>query len=243
MLKGRNHFNYHLFAHSEDTALFLNVRTSKNSLWPEWQVAREVPLNLGGEVGWHVPRSHVADFSLRSDKQNRGSLHLSIIHLSSGQKLPLVIRIMKAPLCRNPHEPTCTMECNKFFFSMAHLMPFWQMLFFFWSDWLVPQINSCFFLEIPAVMGPWSFRPSPLVPSSMSHLQVVVEAYAKLQFRDKALFKVFSKAIQRRHSLGDFAAMVWRMENPGTVFFPISWCLILLGCNTWVAEHVINPAH
>ena len=26
---------------------------------------------------------------------------------------------------------------------MAHLMPFWQMLFFFLSDWLVPQTNCC----------------------------------------------------------------------------------------------------
>ena len=31
--------------------------------------AREVPLNLGGEVGWHVPKSHVADVSRRSEKK------------------------------------------------------------------------------------------------------------------------------------------------------------------------------
>ncbi len=62
-----------------------------------------------------------------------------------------------------------------------------------------------------------------------------VEAYAKLQFRDKALFNVFSKAIQRRHSW--VILPQWMDGKTWSWFFPTSSCLMLLGCDTWVLSH------
>ncbi len=75
------------------------------------------------------------DLFKKNEKRNWGSLHLSTFYVSSGQALPLVTRLMKAPLCRNPHKPISTMECNKCFLFNGS----WHILLtdvvFFWGGW------------------------------------------------------------------------------------------------------------
>ena len=79
-----------------------------------------------------------------------------------------------------------------FFFQWLTSCPSDRCCFLF--EWLISSTNQllCLFLKYQPFpprlwVGPWSFRTIPLVPSSMSHLQVVVEAYAKLQFRGQGI--------------------------------------------------------
>lgn len=234
---------------TEDTALFLNVRTSKILLWPEWQVAREVRLNLGREVGWHVPKSHAADVSEEVTNRTEGAFSCLLFIWAMDKNYPwypLVIRRMKAPLCRNSYEPTAQWNVTSFF-SMAHLMPFWQMLFFL-LECLISSTNQfLFFFEIPAVSsaslnGTLEFSTIPISPlinvSSPSRCWGICKVTVSRQGIVQSLLQSHPEETQYgwfcRNGLKD--GQTWKC------FFPISWYLILLGCNTWVAEHVINPA-